>query len=118
MKRGEFLKGIRQHFDPCYRYLVFTRKSAAPEERAFSDVLGLIDPESSAVVGQDFHRDKGSGLIALVLKLQPHVRSSMIQDLVGGGLPDDIVFYIYESHDRGCGNDLDSQARTQGENQS
>ncbi|MCF8080966.1 MAG: hypothetical protein K9K88_16935 [Desulfobacterales bacterium] len=81
-------------------------------------MLALIDADRSAVVGRLFYRDKDSGLIALVLKLQPHIRSSIILNLVGGGFPADIVFYIYESHDRACGKDPGSQARTEGENQS
>ena len=115
MKGGEFLKGIRQGFDPCFRYMVLTRKSAATEKHAFSDVLALIDSDRSAVVDRSFYRDKGSGLIALVLKLQPHVRSSIMQNLVGGGFPADIVFYIYESHNRACEKDPGSQARKEGE---
>jgi len=116
MKGGEFLKDIRQKFDPCFRYMVLTRKSATAEEHAFSDVLALIDSNRYAVVDRSFYRDKGSGLIALVLKLKPHIRSSIMQSLVGGGFPADIVFYIYESQDRVCEKDPGSQARTEGEN--
>lgn len=115
MKGSEFLKGIRQEFDPCFRYMVLTRESAGAEEHAFSDVLALIDSDRSAVVDRSFYRDKGSGLIALVLKLQPNVRSSIMQSLVGGGFPPDIVFYIYESHDRACEKYPGSQVRTEGE---
>jgi hypothetical protein len=102
MNSDAFLKTIRESFDPCFRYLVLGRQWSGEETGAFPLVLGLIDTEGSAVVEQSFHRDPDSDTVALVLKLAPDAPSSVVSALVSGRLPEDIVFYLYEPHDRAC----------------
>lgn len=118
METTDFLKKIRKHFDPCFRYMVLTRKWSGKADSAFSDVYPLIDKEASAVVGRSIHRDPASGALALVLKLLPHEPSAIVSALVGGRLPEDISFYVYESHDRACEDPSDRRAGTDGDRRS
>ena len=114
MEIADFLKRIRKDFDPCFRYMVLVRKWSGKADSAFSDVLPLIDKESSAAVDRSIHRDPVSGALALVLKLRPHEPSVLVSALVEEKLPDDIAFYVYASHDRACEAPSDRRAGPEG----
>ncbi|MGD8369398.1 MAG: hypothetical protein PVG78_17295 [Desulfobacterales bacterium] len=91
-----FFNVIRQKFDPCFRYIVLIRRAAEENARAFSDIKELLDSSGLAVVCRSFHRDRASGMVALVLKCRPDIPASPLADFFGNNLPEDIVLYIYE----------------------
>ncbi|MCF8052919.1 MAG: hypothetical protein K9L59_16905 [Desulfobacterales bacterium] len=109
-----FFISIRQSFDPCFRYMVFTRKSSAEAAQAFFDLMGLIEMSGAAVVDRSFHKDPFSDTVALVLKLRPDMPSAAISDLVGGKLPEDIFFAIYEANERAGKNRSEDTSRNNG----
>ena len=86
---------IKGSLDPACSYLVFEKAIGYGEGGEFQEITEVLSQLKERVLEREFHRDETTGLLLLVVKLDPEQEDKTMEELLEIGLPEDISFYYY-----------------------
>ncbi|MHC1726901.1 MAG: hypothetical protein AB9866_12995 [Syntrophobacteraceae bacterium] len=100
MRKGTFvsstLEKIRQEFDLSYCYVIFER-AGPPDKSHLAEVFETLNRLALAILELKTFYDQRRGTVLLVAKFEAGRADSIMEEIVGAGLPMDIAFYGYGS---------------------
>ena len=65
------------------------------KQEGFQEITEALSRLQEGVLEREVHRDETTGLLMLVVKLEPEQEDKTMQELLEIGLPKDITFYYY-----------------------
>ena len=86
---------IKGSLDPACSYLVFEKAMGYGEEGEFQEIIEVLSQLKERVLEREIHRDEATGLILLVVKLDPEQEGRTMEEFLEIGLPEDITWYYY-----------------------
>ena len=86
---------IKGSLDPACSYLVFEKAIGYGEEGEFQEITEALLQLKERVLEREFHRDETTGLLLLVVKLDPEREDRTMEKFLEIGLPEDITWYYY-----------------------
>ncbi len=95
------LEKIKRGLDPAYSYMIFERQTGANAANAFREVFEALSRIDFGFYERQILHDDAEGRLLLVVKFGPGRIDNTMQELLNIGLPDDITFYAYGSHNIG-----------------
>ena len=104
MKKETFvsstLEKIRQGFDPSFCYIIFERQGP-PDKAHLLEVFEALNRLDLAALEMKTFYDRGRGTMLLAVKFEAGRTDAIMEEIVGAGLPMDVVFYGYGSSQPG-----------------
>lgn len=95
------LEKIKRGLDPDYSYMIFERRTQVNAANAFREVFEALSRIDFGFYERQVLRDNAEERLLLVVKFGPGRIDNTMQELLNIGLPDDITFYAYGSHNAG-----------------
>jgi len=86
---------IKRSLDLSCSYLVFETAMGSGKEGGFQEITEALSRLKERVLEREVHRDETTGLLLLVVKVEPEQEDKTMQELLEIGLPKDITFYYY-----------------------
>jgi hypothetical protein len=89
---------IKQGLDPAHSYMIFEKVTEDVAESAFREVFEALVRMDFGFYERQVLRDEVRGRLLLVIKFAPGRIDNIMQEFLNIGLPGDITFYAYGSH--------------------
>ena len=86
---------IKGSLDPACSYLVFEKAIGYGDTKEFQEITEVLSQLKERVLEREVHRDETTGLILLVVKLDPEREDKTMEEFLEIGLPEDITWYYY-----------------------
>jgi len=95
------LEKVKRGLDPACSYMIFERSTQASAQDAFRVVVEALSRMDFGFYERQVLRDEAGGRLLLLVKFGPGRIDDTMQEFLNIGLPKDITFYAYGSHNAG-----------------
>ena len=96
---------IRNELDPSYSYMIFESDEKYGKSAVFLKSKAVFEQYEKGVFEQILYREKTTGRLLLVIKLNPDLAVMIKQEILNINLPKNIAIYFY-SNNRGGHNHI------------
>ncbi len=90
------LEEIKRDLDPAFSYILFEKDGPADKE-VLKDLFTVLDRLGLPLLELNTFQDRSRGKVLLVARFEAGRMETIMEEIIGAGLPEDIVFYGYGS---------------------
>lgn len=104
MKKADFASStfekIKQDFDPAFSYIIFERTGPAGKTLLL-EIFETLNRLDTPILDMKTFYDVSRGKMLLVAKFEAGRADGIMEEIIGAGLPKDVIFYGYGSSHSG-----------------
>ena len=86
---------IRNGLDPSYRYMIFEYDKKSRKSAACIKIKVIFERYEKGILEQILYREKTSGRLLLVTKINPDIAGMIKQEILNINLPKNLSIYFY-----------------------